>query len=99
MNIAFTDGKIVVVGSTLARTPRDLDVVHFIPLEQFEEEFGDFKTFLHEGKTGQWTDIRLRWSDTCIRQGRVLEERIKEGLRKYPLDYKIFPMGFDGSES
>ena len=98
MKVQFTNGIIVIVGSTLIRTPRDLDVVHFIPMKQFEKEFGNFKTFLQEGKTGQWTDIRLRWSDLCIEQGKILEKRICEGLRRYPLDYKIFPEGFNGDE-
>jgi hypothetical protein len=98
--IKFTSGKIVIVGSTLTKKlPRDLDVVHFISLPEFEETFGNFAEFLKEGKTGNWTKLRLGWSDLCIEQGRELERRINEGLRKHPIDYKIFPEGFNGDET
>jgi hypothetical protein len=98
--IDLSDGKIVIVGSARTKAvPRDLDIVHFVSMDEFESAFGNFEKFLEEGRSGIWGADRWQWANLCITQGRELEFRIKEGLRKHPLDYKIYPEGFDGKET
>lgn len=80
---------IYLVGSSLAEAnekPRDWDIRIEMPNDEFEIKFGNAFDWHQEGSTGQWTQIRLRWSDECTK-------RTKEAWRETGLnvDFQIYP--------
>ncbi len=89
-------GVLKIVGSTLHKMPRDLDIVLVISDRLFKKTFRlSAKDWHTEGKTGQWSQHRFVWSDGCISIGRVLQKRILKALSRYPLDFKIIPKSYD----
>jgi hypothetical protein len=83
---------VYLVGSALNGTnpnPRDWDVRIILPDEDFERHFGDVDAWCHEGTSGQWTEIRWRWSDACVRGS-------KQGWRECALniDFQIYPESY-----
>ena len=87
---------IKIVGSTLIKSPRDLDIVLVIPDSSFKRVFGlTAKQWSEEGDTGNWSNKRWYWAKESTRLGKLLERRIKKALFKYPLDFKIIPKSED----
>jgi len=80
---------VYLVGSQLTdkKEPRDVDVVCAIPDDEFALRFGNANKWMEEGITGQYTEIRLKWIDECIKRWK--EAVIETNLN---IDFKIQPM-------
>lgn len=85
----FYGHPVYLVGSQLTDKPdpRDVDVICVIPNDEFTLRFGDVYKWLDEGGTGQWTDVRWRWSDHCVKKWK--QGCLETGLN---LDFKVIPM-------
>ena len=71
------------------KNPRDWDIRVEMPDEDFRRRFGDPQKWEEEESTGQWTEVRYRWSDECVK-------RSKEGWRAVDLnmDFQIYPLSY-----
>lgn len=79
---------VYLVGSQLTdkENPRDVDVICAIPDDEFTSKFGDVNKWIEEGLTGQYSEIRLKWIDECIKRWK--EAVIETNLN---IDFKIQP--------
>lgn len=85
----YPDTPIYLVGSALSGSnpnPRDWDIRIIVPDEEFVIRFGNVEEWEIEGATGEWTDIRWKWADECIK-------RVKSGWGATGLniDFQIYP--------
>ena len=83
-------GDVRIVGSVFTKeSPRDIDIIAIIADDLFTEWFLPPERFREEGKSGNWSPDRHRWSKHCISISRVLESRI--GCADHTIDFKILP--------
>ena len=80
---------VYLVGSALTGSkpnPRDWDIRISMPDADFKIRFGDPTQWEREGNTGQWTALRWKWSDECVKQ-------TKDAWRYTGLnvDFQIYP--------
>jgi hypothetical protein len=66
--------------------PRDWDVRLRIPAARFRAMYGDPAQWCREGDTGQWTRVRWRWSDDCVK---VTKEGWKQ--TRLNIDFQAYP--------
>ena len=62
---------VYLVGSALFDSneqPRDWDIRLALPDAEFKRRYGDPERWLFEGGDGNWTKVRWRWSDDCVKQ-------------------------------
>jgi hypothetical protein len=81
---------VYLVGSALEGDnpkPRDWDIRINMSDEDFAVRFGDVDTWTTEGGTGEWTDVRWRWSRECTKT-------TKDGWHSCGLniDFQIYPL-------
>lgn len=91
---AFYRGPVYLVGSALLDSnaqPRDWDVRITIPNAEFQRRYGDPNRWVEEGHTGQWTKVRWRWSDDCVKQSQRLS-----GHLQVLVDVQVYPQSFEG---
>lgn len=89
---AYYGVPIYLVGSALQdanEDPRDWDIRIMLPDARFQKRFGSRKSWETEGATGEYTKIRWRWSDECVKHSKVLSSRT--GLN---CDVQIFPASY-----
>lgn len=78
---------VYLVGSALRKSdPRDYDLRIRIDIPQFRVRFGDPERWRQEGRTGQYTCVRWRWSDECVKRTRQgwRETRLNVDVQLYP---------------
>jgi hypothetical protein len=85
----YFGAPVYLVGSALSgktAEPRDWDIRIILEDEDFDRHFGDPQQWNREGITGEWTELRWRWSDACTRAS-------KQGWRECGLniDFQIYP--------
>lgn len=80
---------VYLVGSQVTgiNKPRDTDVVCAIPNDEFAIRYGNLNDWLDEGVTGDWTAVRWKWADDCVK--RSLDGRVETNLT---IDFKVQPM-------
>lgn len=66
--------------------PRDWDLRICLSDYDFSLRYGDPGQWMTEGCTGEWTDVRWRWSDDCVKQTKRAARRT--GLN---VDFQIYP--------
>ena len=66
--------------------PRDWDIRMTLADEDFERLFGDPQEWVLEGATGQWTDIRWKWSRACTKEAKNGWYRCRLNV-----DFQIYP--------
>lgn len=74
--------------------PRDWDIRIEMPDKEFSTRFGDSKKWRDEGVSGEWTRVRWRWSDECVKQ-------TKHGWKwtSLNIDFQIYPKSYCKEES
>lgn len=67
--------------------PRDWDIRIEMGHRDFKRRFGDPWQWMTEGGTGNWTQLRWKWSDECVK-------RTKDGWGRTGLniDFQIYPL-------
>jgi hypothetical protein len=86
--------SVYLVGSALLdcnERPRDWDIRITISDEQFQRRYGSPERWQFEGGDGQWTSVRWRWSDDCVKQSRQCS--INTGLL---VDVQVYPISYEG---
>ena len=83
---------IYLVGSALSGSnsnPRDWDIRLILPNDEFDRHFGDHNKWMWEGTSGQWTEIRWKWSDACVKLSKqgYYECRLNIDFQIYPEEY------------
>lgn len=83
---------VYLVGSALRpdnASPRDIDIRIEMPDAEFERRFGSVRRWLDEGCTGNWSPVRWRWSDECVK-------RSKQAWREIDalVDFQIYPKSY-----
>lgn len=66
--------------------PRDWDIRLTLPDDDFARRYGDPEKWEREGSTGEWTDVRWRWSNDCVKRSK--QESLALGLN---IDLQIYP--------
>ena len=66
--------------------PRDWDIRIEMPDSDFEVRFGNVQDWVNEGGSGQWTDVRWRWSRQCVKDTKA--GWYATGLN---IDFQIYP--------
>lgn len=84
-------------GSALKKAkPRDIDLRVHLPDEEFGLRYGlamnaeeAVKRWVEQGATGEWTNIRWRWSDDCVK-------RTKRAWKNTNLnvDFQVYPESY-----
>ncbi len=85
---------VYLVGSALLdcnERPRDWDIRLSIPNAEFARRYGDPQRWILEGHDGQWTSVRWRWSDDCVKQSQQASANC--GVL---VDVQIYPEAFNG---
>lgn len=69
--------------------PRDWDVRVKLSNAEFGRHFGDPAAWVEEGDTGDWTRVRWKWSDECVKMTRLGWKNT--GLN---IDFQIYPPAY-----
>jgi hypothetical protein len=83
---------VYLVGSALRpdnTSPRDIDIRIEMPDAEFEVRFGSVRRWLDEGAIGNWTQVRWRWSDECVKRSKQAWQEIS-GL----VDFQVYPASY-----
>lgn len=83
---------VYLVGSALEddnADPRDWDIRLFLPPSHFVRRYGSVTDWIIEGGTGEWTRIRRRWSDDCVKQSQRVSEAAKMNIDFQALPWRI----------
>lgn len=83
-------GHVYLVGSALFKSnSRDVDIRVILPDELFEQMFGNPIEWMRQGETGDWSELRWKWSKVCTDETHKLQD--ETGL---PIDFQIYPESF-----
>jgi hypothetical protein len=69
--------------------PRDWDFRITLADADFKARYGDPHKWEMEGCNGEWTDIRWRWSDDCVKRSKQLSAIL--GLN---VDFQVYPRSY-----
>lgn len=86
----FYGAPVYLVGSALQDgndNPRDWDIRVELPDEDFTARFGDAEAWTTEAVTGQWGEVRWRWSAECVKRTR--DAWAWTGVN---VDFQIYPL-------
>jgi hypothetical protein len=90
----WIDAPVYLVGSALRKSdPRDIDIRAILSDAQFAERFGPVDVWVREGETGQWTDVRLKWSRFCTRLTKQAWR-----LTGQNVDFQVYPRSWSEKE-
>lgn len=87
---AFYRSPIYLCGSALIEfneNPRDWDLRMYMADDEFERRFGPVDKWVEEGGTGDWTEVRWRWSQTCVKECKDAWFAMKLNV-----DFQIYPV-------
>jgi len=85
-------GRLQIVGSILKKdTPRDLDIVLFIPNKIFNKIYLNVEEWKNRLNSGDWNDGCYIWSNDSVRLTYLMEKRLQSKLL---MDCKIEPMSY-----
>lgn len=83
---------VYLVGSALLEPntkPRDWDIRIELPDDVFSVKYGNIDDWITEGENGNWSQVRWRWSDDCVKQSRKISAAL--GLN---VDFQVYPIGY-----
>jgi hypothetical protein len=69
--------------------PRDWDIRITLPDAAFARRYGPVEQWEAEGLTGQYTKIRWRWSDDCVKQSKHAAS-----LTGLNVDVQVYPASY-----
>jgi hypothetical protein len=69
--------------------PRDWDIRLTIEDDDFRRRYGDPEQWHRDGASGNWTRVRWRWSDDCVRRSKNLSAAL--GVL---VDFQVYPRSY-----